>query len=59
MAKGLFIEGARKPEECSRRCVFTDKLNYDCILIPGAEHFNTFDEQYRHCPLREVEIPDD
>lgn len=56
MAKGLFIEGMVKPEECSRRCIFADDMNYDCALIPGAEHFGTFEEQYRHCPLKEVDI---
>lgn len=59
MAKGISIEGAKKPRECSRHCPYADQLNYDCILIPDSERFNSFDEQYRHCPLKEVEIPDD
>ncbi len=53
--KGIFIEGATKPKECSRRCVFADNMNYDCTLIPDSHKFNDFGEQYIHCPLIEVE----
>ena len=56
MAKGIFIEGAKKPRECSRHCPYADQLNYDSILIPGSERFNSFDEQFARCPIQEVEI---
>lgn len=55
MAKGIFIEGLTKPKECSRRCVFVDNENYDCTLIPYSYKFNDFAEQYKHCPLVEVD----
>lgn len=57
MAKGIFIEGMKKPKECSRLCPFAESSNYDCVLIPDAVWINSFVEQYERCPLREVEIP--
>ena len=57
MAKGIFIEGMKKPKECSRLCPFAESSNYDCVLIPDAVWLDSFKEQYERCPLREVEIP--
>ena len=59
MTKGIFIEGISKPKRCSRRCLFADGENYDCILIEGSERFDTFEEQHRFCPLTEIEIESD
>lgn len=55
MAKGIFIEGLKKPKQCSRHCLFADNENYDCVLIADSAWFDTFEEQHRHCPLVEVD----
>lgn len=59
MSKGIFIEGLTKPKECSKRCVFADSSNCDCTLIPYSHEINFFSEQYRHCPLIEVDYEGD
>lgn len=56
MSKGIFIEGLKKPKECSRRCPFADDENYDCTLNPYAYQLNDFKEQYMDCPLEEKEL---
>ena len=59
MAIGIFIEGARKPTECSRRCYLADQLTGDCMLMVKSNRLNSFEEQYKHCPLKEVDVVDE
>lgn len=59
MANGVFIPNFRKPKRCSKYCIFADNMNYDCILIGDSVWFDTFEEQYRHCPLIEMGTEDE
>ena len=42
-----------KPKECEP-CPFCD-YDGDCVLIPDGDQKDTFEEQYRDCPLKEVQ----
>lgn len=50
----ILIEGMDKPENCMV-CPFTD-VDEDCILRKEeTSGMETFNEMYRHCPLKEVQ----
>jgi hypothetical protein len=42
---------SKKPEEC-RGCRFHDKEG-DCYLLPESRCYETYAEQYEHCPIEE------
>ena len=42
---------SEKPEEC-RGCRFHDKEG-DCYLLPESRSYETYAEQYEHCPIEE------
>lgn len=42
-----------KPKDCIH-CPICN-ADGDCLIIPGAELQETFQEQYERCPLKEVQ----
>lgn len=51
--KMVLIENMDKPTYCTL-CPFCN-VDGDCLIIPGAELQETFEEQYALCPLKEVQ----
>lgn len=42
-----------KPGTCTV-CKFRDIGDYDCLLYPESNDYDTYEEQHEHCPLIEV-----
>lgn len=42
-----------KPDTCFV-CRFRDAGDYDCLLYPESNNYDTYEEQHAHCPLIEV-----
>lgn len=51
--KKMVLIDMDKPKECEP-CPFCD-YDGDCVLIPDGDQKDTFEEQYRDCPLKEVQ----
>ena len=49
----VLIENMEKPKEC-QKCPFCN-TDRDCPLIPYSNRIATFEEQYRDCPLIDVQ----
>ena len=49
----VLIENMEKPKDCES-CPLCD-YDGDCVLIPDGDQKDTFEEQYRDCPLKEVQ----
>ena len=50
----VLIENMEKPKECLK-CPFCN-ADGDCTILPAYNQKATFEEQYRECPLKEVQI---
>lgn len=46
-----------KPDTCTV-CRFRDVGDLDCLLNPESNDYDTYEEQYEHCPLIEVKDGD-
>lgn len=51
----VVIKGLKKPKECDSACPLCNEDD-DCVL-QKCETFNTWEEQYKGCPL--IEVPAD
>ena len=49
----VLIENMEKPKDC-QKCPFCN-VDGDCLIVPGDEMQETFEEQYALCPLKEVQ----
>ena len=43
-----------KPEDCLD-CPFIQNYTHDCSLRPKEDQVETFEEQYKRCPIIEVQ----
>lgn len=50
-----YIVPKEKPQRCAR-CPYIDAESLDCTLLKGSRAYETLPEQYKTCPLIEVEI---
>ena len=50
----VLIENMEKPKECHECPILPDFLA-DCPLLPKENPADTFEEQYKQCPLKEVQ----